>query len=228
MLEPPKHKGPFRRSAILEVATGILRRPPQPEYAAKCVYLQPGKLTVLFGPSNNERSRFAIGLISGLLESDRHIEAKPVFWFNRRALYLEILKMLLQHESSRSLERCGGDHQEAMLQAIQHIEQSGLEYDSTCESAEAICTKVRARQNSKPVGLIVVDGLEHFHGGQNEAAPATHLLQQLILLRQLAQETASPILVTCPQLPSSEKEAVSSWADLEITLTESPVQRPGE
>ena len=72
ILEPPEHSVPFRQSEILRVAARILRRPPQPEYAAECAYIQPGKLSVLYGPLNTERSRFAMGLISGLLEGPEH------------------------------------------------------------------------------------------------------------------------------------------------------------
>ena len=218
MLEPPKHKGPFRRSAILEVATGILRRPPQPEYAAGCAYLQPGKLTVLFGPSNKERSRFSISLMSGLLKSDRHIEAKPVFWFNRRALYLEILRMLLQHETSRQLQQCRGDHEAAMIQAIEHIQTSGLEYDTQCKTVEAICAKVQAQQALQPAQLVVVDGLEHFDTEPAEKSHLFNLSKQLSQLKQLAQQTGLPVLATYPSGTEANGEDPMVKADFTIHL----------
>jgi replicative DNA helicase len=218
MLEPPKHSGPFRRTAILEVAARILRRPPQPKYAAGCAYLQPGKLTVLFGPSNNERSRFAVALISGLLESGRHIEAKAVCWFNRRALYLEILKMLLQHETSRLLAQCGGNHQEAMIQAIEHIQFSGLEYDTQCKTVEAICAKVQAQQASQPAQLVVVDGLEHFHTEAAENSRPFDFSKQLRQLKQLAQQNVFPVLATSPCVTEVTDEDSMVKADYSIHL----------
>ena len=218
MLEPPEHTGPFRQSEILQVAARILKRPPQPEYAAECTYLQPGKLTVLFGPSNTERSRFAMGLISGLLESDRHKESKPVRCFNRRSLSIQIIRILLQHETSRLLAQCGGNHEAAMIQAIEHIQNSGLEYDTQCKTVEAICAKVQAQQVSQPAQLVVVDGLEHFDAEPAEESRLFNLSKQLKQLKQLAQENALLALATYPSVAEATDEDPMVEADYSIHL----------
>lgn len=218
MLEPPAHSGAFRRPEILRVAARLLRKTPQSGFAAECVYLMPGKLTVLCGPSNTERSRFALGLVSGLMESTRNKPPGPVRCFNRRWLSIEAIRMLLQHETSRQLQQCACNHEEAMIQAIEHIQYSGLEYDTQCKTVAAICAEVQTRQASQPAQLVLVDGLEHYHTVSAVKPHPFNLSKQLVQLKGLAKKNAFPVLATCPSLIETIDEAPLVAADYSIHL----------
>ena len=159
-----------------------------------------------------------MGLISGLLESNRHKNSRPVRCFNRRSLSLQIIRILLQHETSRLLAQCGGNHLEAMIQAIEHIRYSGLEYDTQCKTVEAICAKVQAQQVSQPAQLVVVDGLEHFHTEVLEQPHPVDLSKQLRQLKKLAQQNVFPILATSPSVTEATDEDPMVEADYSIHL----------
>ena len=218
MLEPPAHSGAFRQSEILQIAAQLLKKAPKPDYGAECAYLVPGKLTLLRGPSNTERSRFAMGLVCGLTESTHSKPPGPVLCFNRRWLSGEAIRMLLQHEVGRHLRRHDGNHEEAMIQAVEHIQSSGFAYETQCRTVEAICAKVREQQALQPARCIVVDGLEHFNPEGAGDSHSPNRSEQLIQLKQLARTNALPILATCPSLPEAKNHGAPEEADYSIYL----------
>ena len=186
-----------------------------PQFALECLCLEPGKLTLVSGPSNTTRSRFALGLMSVLMESPAGIVTPTIWYFNRNWTHHEVMTNLLHFFASRFSQRTSSTRMDFLMWAMEAIQHSGLVYDTASPPIDEVCRRVDAENASQPGRIVVVDGLEHFHPEDSQRKLSRSLPEYLHQLRQLAHATSLPVLTTCPPLQQNDKKAIEDhWIQL--------------